>query len=136
MEQGNIQQAQNEYAQAVKFHPQAALLQVDWAQAALENNPTPDDLKKIITTLNRSVQNRPSAMGWRLLSQAYSQLGQQAYADYAAAEHSLRIGEPLVALRQVDAALRASPSEKLTLKLEDLQQRIKNLYPNLNKPRR
>ncbi len=132
MEQGNIKAAKDEYAKVLSLRPNAALLQIDWAQAALADTPSSTELKRIIDVLNRSLQHRPSAAGWLLLSQAYSQNQQPAYADYAAAEHSLRIGEPNIALRQADNALRSGPSAKLKLKLDDLRQRIKNDYPDLN----
>lgn len=132
MEQGKIKAAKAEYAKVLSLRPNAALLQVDWAQAALADTPSPTELKEIIAVLNRSLQRRPSATGWLLLSQAYSLNRQPAYADYAAAEHSLRIGEPEIAQRQASNALKNNPSAKLKLKLNDLLRRIKNDYPELN----
>ncbi len=132
MEQGKIKAAKAEYAKVLSLRPNAALLQVDWAQAALADTPSPTELKEIIAVLNRSLQRRPSATGWLLLSQAYSLNRQPAYADYAAAEHSLRIGEPQIAQRQTTNALKNNPSAKLKLKLNDLLRRIKNDYPELN----
>jgi len=134
-EQGNIKAAKKEYAKVLSLRPDAALFQVDWAQTALADTPSPAELKEIITVLNRSVQQRPSAMGWLLLSQAYHLNAQPDYADYAAAEHSLRIGEPEIAKRQAAKALQSAPKARLKLKLEDLLQRIKNLYPDLDNTR-
>ncbi len=131
MEQGNLKAAKEAYGKVLKLRPDAALLQVDWAQAALAVSPSPAELKNIIAVLNRSLQQRPSAMGW-LLSQAYDQNGQTAYAEYAAAEYSLRIGAADIAKRQAENAQRKNPPSALRLKLDDLLRRIKNTYPDLN----
>ncbi len=132
MEQGNLKAAKEAYGKVLKLRPDAALLQVDWAQAALAVSPSPAELKNIIAVLNRSLQQRPSAMGWLLLSQAYDQNGQTAYAEYAAAEYSLRIGAADIAKRQAENAQRKNPPAALRLKLDDLLRRIKNTYPDLN----
>lgn len=132
MEQGNLKAAKEAYGKVLKLRPDAALLQVDWAQAALAVSPSPAELKNIIAVLNRSLQQRPSAMGWLLLSQAYDQNGQTAYAEYAAAEYSLRIGAADIAQRQAENAQRKNPPSALRLKLDDLLRRIKNTYPDLN----
>lgn len=132
MEQGNLKVAKEAYGKVLKLRPDAALLQVDWAQAALAVSPSPAELKNIIAVLNRSLQQRPSAMGWLLLSQAYDQNGQTAYAEYAAAEYSLRIGAADIAKRQAENAQRKNPPSALRLKLDDLLRRIKNTYPDLN----
>lgn len=136
LEQGKIKDAKSEYAKVLALRPDAALLQVDWAQVALAASPNPSEVKEIISVLNRSLQRRPSAMGWMLLSQAYHLNGQQAYADYAAAEYSLRIGAIDIAKRQANSAAKSNPPTKLKLKLDDLQRRIKNLYPDWQEPRR
>lgn len=132
MEQGNLKAAKEAYGKVLKLRPDAALLQVDWAQAALAVSPSPAELKNIIAVLNRSLQQRPSAMGWLLLSHAYDQNGQTAYAEYAAAEYSLRIGAADIAKRQAENAQRKNPPAALRLKLDDLLRRIKNTYPDLN----
>lgn len=132
MEQGNLKAAKEAYGKVLKLRPDAALLQVDWAQAALAVSPSPAELKNIIAVLNRSLQQRPSAMGWLLLSQAYDQNGQTAYAEYAAAEYSLRIGAADIAKRQAENAQHKNPPAALRLKLDDLLRRIKNTYPDLN----
>lgn len=132
MEQGNLKAAKEAYGKVLKLRPDAALLQVDWAQAALAVSPSPAELKNIIAVLNRSLQQRPSAMGWLLLSQAYDQNGQTAYAEYAAAEYSLRIGAADIAKRQAENAQHKNPPSALRLKLDDLLRRIKNTYPDLN----
>ena len=132
LEQGNLNLAKKEYETILKLRPHTALFQLDWAQIVLAGQPLAQELEAVITALRQALTKRPSSNGWLLLSQAYYLNGENAYADYAAAEYSLRIGEPEVALRQIQNAQRENPPQQLRLKLEDLRQRIKNLYPKLD----
>ena len=133
LEQRKFNLAKKEYETILNLRPNTALFQLDWAQIALVGQPSHSELSKIISTLQKALNQRPSANGWLLLSQAYHLGGQSAYADYAAAEYSLRIGAPDVALRQIQNAQKANPPQNLKLKLDDLKKQIKNLYPHLSK---
>ena len=53
--------------------------------------------------------------------------GNEAAANYAAAEHSLRIGAQDIAERQAEQAKINAKDAKLRLKIDDLLVRIKNL---------
>ena len=132
LEQGKISQAKQEYALILKLRPNTALFQLDWAQVVLAGTPNSQEIAEVIKVLNQALIRRSNSQGWLLLSQAYYQAGHLAYADYAAAEYSLRMGEPEVALRQIQNAKRKNTNTGLTLKLEDLKQRIKNLYPKID----
>lgn len=132
LEQGKLEQAKNEYEIILRLRPNSALFQLDWAQVVLAGTPTSQEIQAVIKALNQALIRRSSSQGWLLLSQAYYQAGQPDYADYAAAEYSLRMGEPEVALRQIKNAKRQKTNTGLTLKLEDLKQRIKNLYPKID----
>lgn len=132
LEQGQIAQAKQEYALILQLRPNTALFQLDWAQIVLAGTPSATELQGVIKALNQALIKRPTTQGWLLLSQAYYQAGQADYADYAAAEYSLRMGEPEVALRQIQNAKRTQTNPNLALKLEDIKQRIKNLYPQID----
>ncbi len=127
MESGKLQEAEKSYAQALELRPHSALLQLDWAQAALENNPSASQSTKIITTLQQSLQRRPSAMGWLLLSQAYDRAGKSYFATYATAEYNLRLGMSDTAERLAKALLKQSLPQSLKIKVDDLMNRIKQL---------
>ena len=131
LEQGNLAKAQNEYELMLKLRPNTTLFQLDWAQVVLAGNPSAQEIADVITALNQALLKRPNAQGWLLLSKAYYLAGKNAYADYAAAEYSLSIGEPEVALRQIKNARLNDSTSTLKLKLDDLKQRIKNLYPHI-----
>ena len=112
--------------------PNSALFKVNWAQAALENSPVRSKLQKIVNQLNQAAIQRPGSLIYMLLSRAYEGLGQREYAEYAAAEFSLSIGEFKVARRQAENALKlAEKNKKLCLRLNDLLARIDDYEKNL-----
>ena len=139
-----------EYKIANKILPNAATIQISLAQAMLENSPSPQEVKEIINLLNKAlIQNRDSA-AWLLLAQAYGMDEDMAYANYASAEFSLRMGELDTAEKQIKAARealkpqgemlngkntansvrgthRARNTAQLKQKLDDLEKRIKQL---------
>lgn len=142
-ESGNAAQAVAEYKIANKILPNAATIQISLAQAMLENSPSPQEVKEIINLLNKAlIQNRDSA-AWLLLAQAYGMDEDMAYANYASAEFSLRMGELDTAEKQIKAArealkpqgetrngknaARARNTAQLKQKLDDLEKRIKQL---------
>lgn len=128
METGNVKQAKTEYQKALRLLPSAASLQIALAQATLETEPTPAELKNIISILNKANISQPSSMGWMLLSRAYGMQGDRAYSTYAAAGYSAAIGEYKTALRQLNSAKEyAKGNPSLLLKIADLENRIKPL---------
>lgn len=128
METGNIAEAKAEYQKALKLLPSSASLQISLAQVTLEMQPTKNELKKIITILNKANVVQPSPLAWMLLSRAYGMLENQAYATYAAAEYSSAIGEYKTALKQLKSAqAMAKDNPALLLKISDLENRIKPL---------
>lgn len=127
MESGQLPAAEKNYARALELRPNSALLQLDWAQAALQNNPSAAQTAKIITTVQQSLRQRPSAMGWLLLSQAYDRAGKSVFAAYATAEYNLRLGMPDTAERLAKALQKESLPQSLKIKVDDLMNRIKQL---------
>lgn len=131
METGKVRQAKNEYQKALDLMPRSALFQINWAQAVLEDNPSPEELKKVVNLLNQALIRRPMAYAWLLLSRAYGELGEEAYSNYAAAEYSLSIGAREVARNQATNAQKsAGNNQKLRLKIDDLLERINVLLEN------
>lgn len=131
LEEGNLEKAKTVYNTITKLRPNPPLFQLDRAQIILAGNPSLAEIEDVIIQLNQALLKRDSLNGWLLLAQAYHANNQPAYADYAAAEFSLRIGEPETAMRQIQNARRQVPDIRLNLKLEDLEQKIKNLYPKI-----
>lgn len=128
METGKVREAKQEYRKALSLLPNSALLQVSLAQAVLEDNPTAEELKNVVRTLNKSLISKPNALSWMLLSRAYGNLGETAYSNYAAAEYSLRTGLVEVAEKQVEAAYNSGVySPALQIKLDDLKGRLIDL---------
>jgi len=128
METGKIEKAKIEYAKALKLLPHSPLFQINWAQAALEAHPSPNEIKQIINILNQAVIKYPTPFAWLLLSQAYAAQGNTAYSEYAAAEYSLGIGETAIAKQHIlRAQKQQNLSSSLQLKLDDLLKRTEEI---------
>ena len=128
METGKNKQAKIEYEKALDLLPNSPLFQINWAQAALEASPSPDEVNRIVNLLNQAVIKSPSPLVWLLLSKAYAEQGKTAFSEYAAAEYSLRIGEIKIAKQQAQRAQKHNHlTSALKLKLDDLLKRIKEL---------
>lgn len=124
LETGKVKAAKAEYQQALDLLPNSALLQVSLSQAILEDEPSQAEVRQAIDLLNKSLITRPTGFSWLLLARAYGLNGDEAAANYAAAEYSLRIGADKVAERQAKEAKKGNPSPKVALKLDDLLARI------------
>lgn len=127
LETGKPNEAEKYYRQAVKLQPNSALLQISLAQAIIENTPTQNKLQEAINLLNKSLLVRPMSFSQLLLARAYGALGNNAAAQYAAAEYSARIGAVETAKHQAEEAKAANPSAQLSLKIDDLLLRLENM---------
>lgn len=130
LETGQIKQAKEEYQKAYKLLPDSYLMQISLAQAILEDNPTPAEVNEAVNLLSKALIKRPAGFSWLLLSRAYGLQGNQAAANYAAAEYSLRIGATDTARRQALEAKNKKPNPKLALKIEDLLSRTEQILKN------
>ncbi len=127
LETGKIKQAKAEYQKAVDLLPHSALLQISLAQAILEDSPSPADAQKAVNLLNQAVVRHPTGFAWLLLARAYGLQNNEAAANYAAAEYSLRIGALDAAKEQLLQARKNRPDKRLLLKIGDLEARIDSL---------
>ena len=124
-ENGHLSESIKEYEDALRLLPNDNILQVSLAQALLENNPNKTQALRIINLLNQAQIKKPLATGWQLLSRAYEISGQRAASLYAAAEFSYSIDNLEIAQRQLENARKLNPDKGLSLKISDLEQRIK-----------
>ena len=133
METGKVNLAKAEYQKALNLLPSSAALQISLAQATLETQSSPAEIRQIIHILNKANIKQPSALGWMLLSQAYGQVDDKAYSTYAAAEYSAAIGEDKTALKQLKIAKEfAKNNSALKLKISDLENRINSKSPKFH----
>ena len=102
-------------------------MQINYAQAILEDAPNKTDARKAVALLNKSLVRSQSGYAWMLLAQAYGIIEDMAAANYAAAEYSLKIGNAKAAKKQLKEADKYPASKQLKLKIDDLEQRIKLL---------
>lgn len=134
LETGKIKQAKENYKKALTLLPDSELLQTSYAQSLLEDNPDKQQAAEAVRLLNKSLISRPSSFSWMLLARAYGESGNQAGANYASAEYSYRIGQPEVAREQLKAARNAAPSRPLSLKIEDLDNRLQQILTEKKRP--
>lgn len=124
-ESGKVKESVAEYETALKLLPNNYLLQLSLAQSMLENNPSNTEVKRIINLLQKSLITEQTPAAWQLLSRAYDINNQRAASLYAAAEFSYGMDNLEIAQKQLDNARKAGADKSLTLKISDLEQRIK-----------
>ncbi len=124
-ESGRVADSAAAYEKALKLLPNSPLLKISLAQAIIENSPSKQQAQKAANLLQQSLISVPTATGWQLLSRAYNICGEKAASYYAAAEFNYAIGNLDGAQKQVERAKKAKPTKSVSLKLEDLDERIK-----------
>jgi len=127
LESGRLKPAAEAYRQALRLIPSSATFKLNLVQVMIEDNPDTAQLQYIINLLNQILVHNPDSYAWLYLARAYGLKNDLANSNYAAAEFSLRSGDIPVAVKQLAAAEKATPSPALRLKLEDLKLRIKQI---------
>lgn len=127
METGKLSEAKDNFAKAYKILPNSYLIQINYAQALIEDTPNQQEIKLATELLNKSLVRSQNSFTWLLLSQAYGLDNDMAGANYAAAEYSVRIGNVDTAKKQLQEANKYPSSKQLKLKIDDLSQRLKNI---------
>lgn len=126
-ETGKIKQAQDNYKKALSLMPDSALLQISYAQSLLEDTSAEEKATEIINLLNKALISRPNTFAWMLLARAYELNGNSAAANYASAEYSYRLGRVKTAKEQLKTAKNLNPSAQISLKIDDLNNRLGQL---------
>ena len=124
-ESGRVADSAAAYEKALKLLPNSPLLKISLAQAIIENSPSKQQAQKAANLLQQSLISVPTTTGWQLLARAYDICGEKAASYYAAAEFNYAIGNLDGAQKQVERAKKAKPTKSVSLKLEDLDERIK-----------
>lgn len=125
LETGALSEAKASFAKACSLLPNSPLMQLNYAQTLLEDNPDKAAAQKAVSLLTRALVSSKSPDGFMLLSKAYGLSGDMAAANYAAAEYSYGIGNTDAARRQLKEALKYKTSPQLKLKINDLDMRLK-----------
>ena len=132
-ESGKVKESAAAYRQALKLLPNAELFEIGLAQAVLESEPNPGELKEIINLLNAQQVKNPSLIGWQLLARAYGEADNAAYSYYAAAEYNFGLENIEGAKQQLSYAEKSNPPEVLRLKISDLKKRIKDISEEMER---
>jgi len=126
LEQGKINEATKEFTNASRLLPSSMLFKINEAQCILENNPSKQEIQRVISLLQKVLVRKQTLYAWLLLSEAYEMNGNKADALYAAAEYSIRTGNTILAKKQAEKAKAISKSPSLTLRIDDLLNTINN----------
>ncbi len=121
LENGHVADAAESYRRATDLASGTALLQVGYAQAALETGDR-ETLAEIVATLERALVTEPAnARAWRLLAAAHGRGGEDSLALLASAELALLYGRTGDARRYAERALKAlPPSSPARQRAEDI----------------
>ena len=125
LETGNISKAKQHFAMAYKLNPDSHLMQINYAQVLLEDNPDKTAANKAIDLLNKALVRSQNGFVWILLAKAYGVVGDMAAANYASAEYSLKIKNVEAAKKQIKNAAKYPASKQIKLKIADLDKRLK-----------
>ena len=124
-ESGQVKKSIASYNRALELLPNNYLLQNSLAHAILESSPSQSEVKRAITLLQKSLHGMDNPFSWQLLARAYDMDNQPAASYYAAAEYSYAMDNLETAQRQLKHAQKAGADKSLSLKIADLQERIK-----------
>ena len=124
-ESGQVAKSIVSYEQALKLLPENYLLQTSLAHALIESSPDKNNIRRAITLLQKSLHTVKTPFAWQLLARAYDMDNQPAASYYAAAEYSYAEDNTETAKRQLLNARKAGADKTLSLKISDLEQRIK-----------
>ena len=124
-ESGKIREAVQAYRQTLSLRPQSNLFKLSYAEAVLASEPTRRETEELIPLLEQVSRHQVFPEAYRYLGQAYAYLGQEATADYFAAEYNSAIGETALARRMLDKALKKPLRSDIKLRAQDLDQKLK-----------
>ena len=127
LETGKIIEAKKCFDKAYELLPNSHLMQINYAQVLLEDNPSKNEAKLAIQLLNKALIHSKNGFALMLLAKAYGIVGDMAAANYTSAEYSLKIGNWDIAKKQLKQAEKYNPSKQLKLKIDDLKQRLKSI---------
>ncbi len=130
-ESGQIEKSVQAYQKALDIMPDADEIRLAYASCAMELPQNKKDLSKIIGLLNQSVLKNETPRAWELLAKAYYESNQKAQSLYASAKYSFLIGNIAVSRLQINEARKANPSKSLSLRLNDLENEIKQYQSDL-----
>ena len=127
LETGDIKKVKHNFAKAYELLPKSYLMQMNYAHIILEDSPNIEDARFAVSLLNKALIQHQNPTLWMLLAKAYGVIGNMAKASYASAEYAFRIGNIEIAKKQLEQAKKYRPDAQLKLKIDDLNQRLKNI---------
>ena len=123
-ENGRIEDAVYAYKKALDIRPQSDLFKLNYAEAVLASHPDRSQLKQLIPLLEHTARQQYFPNAYLYLGQIYASMGDEATADYFAAEYSHLIGEKATARKQLNKALKKAMRPDIKLRAEDLRAKL------------
>ncbi|MBP5697976.1 MAG: M48 family metalloprotease [Alphaproteobacteria bacterium] len=123
-ETGRIKEAVQAYQETLNLKPESELFKLSYAEAVLASEPNRTDMEKLIPMLEQTSRKHVSPASYLYLGQIYAQLGQDAMADYFAAEYNHAIGETALAQKMLTKALKKPLRSDIKLRAEDLKAKL------------
>ncbi len=124
-ENGRIRDAVNAYRKTLSLRPQSDLFKLSYAEAVLAAEPSRHEMEELIPLLEHVNRKQTYPEAYRFLGQVYANMGQEATADYFAAEYNNAIGETALARRMLDKALKKPLRSDIKLRAQDLDAKLK-----------
>ena len=124
-ESGNIREAIQAYHQTLNLMPQSDLFKLSYAEAVLAGEPNRKTLEDLIVLLEHANRNHNHPLAYLYLGRVYSNMGDEATANYFAAEYNNAIGETDLARKMLQKALKMPLRPEIKLRANDLNEKLK-----------
>ena len=124
-EGGNIKDAIKAYHHTLDLMPQSDLFKLSYAEAVLSDTPSRKTMEDLIVMLEHANRHHTHPIAYLYLGRIYSNMGDEATANYFAAEYNNAIGETALAQKMLQKALKMPLRSDIKLRANDLETKLK-----------
>ena len=125
-ESGNITDAVKVYKQTLDLMPQSDLFKLSYAEAVLADNPDRKTMEDLIVMLEHANRHQNYPLAYLYLGRIHANMGDEATANYFAAEYNSAIGEEELAQKMLQKALKMPLRSDIKLRADDLSAKLKH----------
>lgn len=125
-ESGNIKEAVVLYKKVLHYRPQSDLFKLSYAEALLADFPQRKEMEELIPLLEHVNRHQNYPVAYLYLGRIYANMGQEAEADYFAAEYNYATGDTQLARKLLAKALKSPMRPEIKLRADDLDYKLKN----------
>ena len=124
-ESGNIKDAVKAYKRTLDLMPQSDLFKLSYAEVVLADNPSRKTMEELIIMLEHANRHQNHPLAYLYLGRIYANMGDEATANYFAAEYNNAIGEENLAQKMLQKALKMPLRSDIKLRAKDLEAKLK-----------